>query len=445
MLKNRKKGFSLVELIVVIAILAVLIAVLAPSLLSYTERSRAAKDTSAMDEVVNAVNLSLADDEVYDEITKYALAGNASCYIDTTEDALTASKVVTKEGANPQYMYDDNARLADEVAYAAAGSMRGVTITFKPVADGGSTKYIVADGVINEFANDASKKAKVSDNAALYARLKSTVGEEIVSTSQTYRNSDYTIFIRCGTTGGNQANAQDAIVAYGQYNGTNLSAASLSVENTPNQTPDENTDPTENSKPEETVPGFDDTNPEIEVEPEITYIDLDITNENASLIGFNIGSTYKGIYDNTSTVLHIPATIHLDEEKCGLAPGDYKIKSVSITKLYMLKEIILPESDVQVYVSVYNRDDNPLTITATKQSSFSIYGYSDHPWYPYTNSLYSYNVIFNGTTEEWKQWFNTTSYISMTAHCTDGHVRSSYSRGIYHTDLDSCPDASCTK
>lgn len=77
-----KSGFSLVELIVVIAIMAVMAAVLAPALLGYVERSRAQKDNSGMDEVVNSIQLSLADQDVYDEMLKYS-AEQYSCYVDS--------------------------------------------------------------------------------------------------------------------------------------------------------------------------------------------------------------------------------------------------------------------------------------------------------------------------------------------------------------------------
>lgn len=69
-LKNTKmknnKGFSLVELIVVIAIMAVLMAVLAPAMLRYVEKSRVQKDETAVSEVINAVNNALADEAVND-------------------------------------------------------------------------------------------------------------------------------------------------------------------------------------------------------------------------------------------------------------------------------------------------------------------------------------------------------------------------------------------
>ena len=63
-----------------------------------------------------------------------------------------------------------------------------------------------------------------TDNHFLYNRVRSVIGDKIEMTSQTYRNSDYTVFIRIGSTGGNQASAQDAIKVYGQWNGTNLMA-----------------------------------------------------------------------------------------------------------------------------------------------------------------------------------------------------------------------------
>ena len=72
MLKNNKKGFSLVELIVVIAIMAVLMAILVPSLLRNVERSRMQRDDSAMSEVVESVKLALCDFDTYDEAYEYA-------------------------------------------------------------------------------------------------------------------------------------------------------------------------------------------------------------------------------------------------------------------------------------------------------------------------------------------------------------------------------------
>ena len=217
-----KSGFSLVELIVVIAIMAVMAAVLAPALLGYVEKSRMQKDDSAMDEVVNAVQLSLADQSIYDEVLEHSVWDNVSCYIDKKDESQFASHKITLKAANgdkkEQYMFGDEARLLDETVYYAAGNMRGLTITWSPNESGDT--YDFANGILNKFVG--RKTGLLSENPELYNRLRSVIGDKLDTTSQTYRNSDYTIFIRVGSTGGSEAVMQDAIQVWGQFNGTNL-------------------------------------------------------------------------------------------------------------------------------------------------------------------------------------------------------------------------------
>jgi prepilin-type N-terminal cleavage/methylation domain-containing protein len=93
-MKKNNKGFSLVELIVVVAIMAVLMTVLAPTLLRYVESSRQQKDESAVAEVINAVNLALADETVNGAVsnkTTIVCSGTgASGSITTTDDTSSA-------------------------------------------------------------------------------------------------------------------------------------------------------------------------------------------------------------------------------------------------------------------------------------------------------------------------------------------------------------------
>jgi type IV pilus assembly protein PilA len=60
-MKKSNKGFSLVELIIVIAIMAILIAVLAPQYLKYVEKTKRNSDAKAFGEVVQATEVAIAD------------------------------------------------------------------------------------------------------------------------------------------------------------------------------------------------------------------------------------------------------------------------------------------------------------------------------------------------------------------------------------------------
>ena len=67
--QKNNKGFSLVELIVVVAIMAVLVGVLAPQFIKYVEKSRQSTDLQNVEELKNAVEVAVADDGITNAIT----------------------------------------------------------------------------------------------------------------------------------------------------------------------------------------------------------------------------------------------------------------------------------------------------------------------------------------------------------------------------------------
>ena len=70
------KVFSLVELIVVIAIMAVLVGVLAPTLIKNVEKSKESKDQQNLDSVKEAITTVLSDQDYYDTLYNNSITVN---------------------------------------------------------------------------------------------------------------------------------------------------------------------------------------------------------------------------------------------------------------------------------------------------------------------------------------------------------------------------------
>lgn len=101
MKKMNNKGFSLVELIIVIAIMAILVGVLAPQYLKYVEKSRVSADKDQLDSFYTACTTAAADPDLTDvpayNTSKTAFPGGGA------DNTWTKEVVDTMGGSAPKW------------------------------------------------------------------------------------------------------------------------------------------------------------------------------------------------------------------------------------------------------------------------------------------------------------------------------------------------------
>jgi prepilin-type N-terminal cleavage/methylation domain len=138
------KGFSLVELIIVIAIMAVLVGILAPQYLKYVERSRIAADDSTAEQIKNGVNVLLTDDDYYEDITQgftvtWTNADDDNVTIETTGTA-NATQLAAVVGGLNEYL-----NLGFDATGVATTDMKakGHVPSDDPDGDADATTYVV--------------------------------------------------------------------------------------------------------------------------------------------------------------------------------------------------------------------------------------------------------------------------------------------------------------
>lgn len=143
--KNHKKGFTLIEMLVVIAIIAVLVAIIIPTVTSSTTKAAAAVDAANLRSVLGAlnseilVNHTLADEYIKDmDAPESKYVPGAELYV-----VYTIPGIIDVYYKDADDNYYGLAYLAD-VAENGSSSIS----TEKPALSAGDTWYEVGEGEV---------------------------------------------------------------------------------------------------------------------------------------------------------------------------------------------------------------------------------------------------------------------------------------------------------
>lgn len=137
---RNNKGFSLVELLIVIAVTAILVSIGGATLFKYIRKSKISHDISNADTIANAAITALKEQDINNEVRlKGGLVATAlpdGTFISTTDAPLFMSALNQYCGSAPKMKYHDNGAEQWMVEVDAGGT--GVIVSVADAA--GTTK-----------------------------------------------------------------------------------------------------------------------------------------------------------------------------------------------------------------------------------------------------------------------------------------------------------------
>jgi len=90
---QKDRGYSFVELIITIAIMAVLVGMLSPNILRYVETTRESKDAAAIGEFINELYLAASDIDNW-----YGISGDLEFHYNSSTESLSTTPITGSNG-----------------------------------------------------------------------------------------------------------------------------------------------------------------------------------------------------------------------------------------------------------------------------------------------------------------------------------------------------------
>lgn len=150
MSQKNNKGFSLVELIVVVAIMAVLMGILVPTLVKNVEKSKKQKDTSAVEEIRTTMVTNLADPLYSDLEATITYNGNNS---DSKEIIITTPD-------NPPAATTDLGKFLA----AVSSDVKDWTFTSKDYKAKPKVTFVIKDQMVTTYSDALGESAPADQN-----------------------------------------------------------------------------------------------------------------------------------------------------------------------------------------------------------------------------------------------------------------------------------------
>ncbi len=134
---SNNKGFSLVELIIVVAIMAILIGILAPQYMKYVEKSRVSADVDTLDELKKSAETAVSDpdSQITNDFTISITGGTAGASVSDTQASTEISALTSIANANLKSKTYNSKTVTIKVEFKADPNNANIKVPTVTVSD----------------------------------------------------------------------------------------------------------------------------------------------------------------------------------------------------------------------------------------------------------------------------------------------------------------------